>query len=125
MAVANQMTESNVVLVAGHYCSSASIAASKVYAKSNMVQISPGSTNPALTDDRAGPNIYRVCGRDDQQGSVAGKYLAKNFADKNIAIVNDQNAYGKGLAEETKKALNAAGKQELMYGTYATGQRDY
>jgi len=125
VAVANQMTESNVVLVAGHYCSSASIAASKVYAKSNMVQISPGSTNPALTDDRAGPNIYRVCGRDDQQGSVAGKYLAKNFADKNIAIVNDQNAYGKGLAEETKKALNAAGKQELMYGTYATGQRDY
>src|SRR4029078_4409199 len=74
VAVANQMTESNVVLVAGHYCSSASIAASQFYAKSTMVQISPGSTNPALPDDRAGPNIYRVCGRDDQQGSVAGKY---------------------------------------------------
>ena len=117
VAVANQMTGSNVVLVAGHFCSSSSIAASKVYAKSNMVQISPASTNPTLTDDRAGPNIYRVCGRDDQQGSVAGKYLAKNFADKNIAIVNDQNAYGKGLAEETKKALNAAGKQEVIYGT--------
>jgi branched-chain amino acid transport system substrate-binding protein len=89
------------------------------------VQISPASTNPTLTDDRAGPNIYRVCGRDDQQGSVAGKYLAKKFANKNIAIVHDQNAYGKGLAEETKKALNAAGKQEVMYGTYAAGQRDY
>jgi branched-chain amino acid transport system substrate-binding protein len=113
------------VLVVGHYCSSSSIAASKIYAKSNLVQISPASTNPTLTDDRAGPNIYRVCGRDDQQGSVAGKYLAKNFADKNIAIVHDQNAYGKGLAEETKKALNAAGKQEVMYGTYAAGQRDY
>ncbi len=125
VTVANQMTGSNVVLVVGHYCSSSSIAASKVYAKSNMVQISPGSTNPALTDDRAGPNIYRVCGRDDQQGSVAGKYLAKNFADKNIAIVHDQNAYGKGLAEETKKALNAAGKQEVMYVTYAAGERDY
>lgn len=124
VTVANQMTGSNVVLVVGHYCSSSSIAASKVYAKSNMVQISPASTNPTLTDDRAGPNIYRVCGRDDQQGSVAGKYLAKNFADKNIAIVHDQNAYGKGLAEETKKALNAAGKQEVMYVTYA-GERDY
>src|SRR6187200_1702702 len=121
VAVANQMIESNVVLVVGHYCSSSSIAASKIYAKSNMVQISPASTNPTLTDDRAGPNIYRVCGRDDQQGSVAGKYLAKNFADKNIAIVHDNNAYGKGLAEETKKALNAAGKQEVMFGTYAAG----
>src|SRR5262245_44907832 len=125
VAVANQMIESNVVLVAGHYCSSSSIAASKVYAKSNMVQIPPGSTNPTLTDDRAGPNIYRVCGRDDQQGSAAGKYLAKKFAKKNIAIAHDQNAYGKGLAEETKKALNAAGKQEVMYETYAAGERDY
>jgi len=59
VTVANQMTGSNVVLVAGHYCSSSSIAASKVYAKSNTVQISPASTNPTLTDDRAGPNIYR------------------------------------------------------------------
>ena len=125
VAVANQMTGSNVVLVAGHYCSGSSIAASKVYAKSNMVQISPASTNPTLTDDRAGPNIYRVCGRDDQQGGVVGKYLAKNFADKNIAILHDRNAYGKGLAEETKKTLNAAGKQEVMYGTYAAGESDY
>jgi branched-chain amino acid transport system substrate-binding protein len=125
VTVANQMTGSNVVLVVGHDCSGSSIAASKVYAKSNMVQISPASTNPTLTDDRAGPNIYRVCGRDDQQGRVAGSYLAKNFADKNIAILHDKNAYGKGLAEETKKALNAAGKQEVMYGTYAAGERDY
>src|SRR6185295_2286556 len=90
VAVANQMIESNVVLVVGHYCSSSSIAASKVYAKSNMVQISPGSTNPALTDDRAGPNIYRICGRDDQQGSVAGKYLASHLGDKKIAFVQDK-----------------------------------
>ena len=77
-----------------------------------MVQISPASTNPAFTDDRAGPNIYRVCGRDDQQGGIAGKYLAEHFADKKIAFVHDKTAYGKGLADETKKALNAAGKQE-------------
>ncbi len=79
VAVANQMTGSGVALVAGHYCSGSSIPASKVYAESDMVQISPASTNPAFTDDRAGPNIYRVCGRDDQQGGVAGKYLAKTL----------------------------------------------
>ena len=113
VAVANQMTGAGVKLVAGHYCSGSSIPASKVYAESDMVQISPASTNPTFTDDRAGPNIYRVCGRDDQQGSVAGKYLASHFADKNIAFVHDKTAYGKGLADETKKAMTAAGKKEV------------
>jgi branched-chain amino acid transport system substrate-binding protein len=125
VAVANQMTGNNVALVAGHYCSGSSIPASKVYAESNMVQISPASTNPAFTDDRAGPNIYRVCGRDDQQGGVAGKYLASHFADKNIAIIDDKTAYGKGLAEETKKAMNAAGKQEVLTESYTAGEKDY
>jgi branched-chain amino acid transport system substrate-binding protein len=125
VAVANQMTGNGVALVAGHYCSGSSIPASKVYAESNMVQISPASTNPAFTDDRAGPNIYRVCGRDDQQGGIAGKYLAKHFADKNIAFVHDKTAYGKGLADETKKALNEAGKQEAMYEAITAGEKDY
>src|SRR3990172_1372926 len=125
VAVANQMTGNNVALVAGHYCSGSSIPASKVYAEANMVQISPASTNPAFTDDRAGPNIYRVCGRDDQQGSVAGKYLAAHFADKNIAIIDDKTAYGKGLADETKKAMNAAGKQEVMTESYTAAEKDY
>jgi branched-chain amino acid transport system substrate-binding protein len=125
VAVANQMTGKGVALVAGHYCSGSSIPASKVYAESDMVQISPASTNPALTDNRAGPNIYRVCGRDDQQGGIAGAYLAQNFADKNIAFVDDKTAYGKGLAEETKKAMNAAGKTETMSEAITAGERDY
>jgi branched-chain amino acid transport system substrate-binding protein len=125
VAVANQMTGKGVALVAGHYCSGSSIPASKVYADSDMVQISPASTNPTFTDNRAGPNIYRVCGRDDQQGGVAGKYLAEHFAGKNIAIVHDKTAYGKGLADETKKALNGAGKQEALYEAITAGEKDY
>ncbi|MGB6701836.1 branched-chain amino acid ABC transporter substrate-binding protein [Methyloceanibacter sp.] len=125
VAVANQMTGAGVKLVAGHYCSGSSIPASKVYAESDMVQISPASTNPTLTDDRAGPNIYRVCGRDDQQGGVAGKYLASHLGDKKIAFVQDKTAYGKGLADETKKAMNAAGKQEEMYEAITAGEKDY
>ncbi|WP_342018573.1 branched-chain amino acid ABC transporter substrate-binding protein [Methyloceanibacter superfactus] len=125
VAVANQMAGDKVALVAGHYCSGSSIPASQVYAESNLVQISPASTNPALTDNRAGPNIYRVCGRDDQQGSIAGAYLAKHFGDKNIAIIDDKTAYGKGLAEEVKKALNADGKQEVLAESYTAGEKDY
>jgi len=125
VAVANQVTGAGVKLVAGHYCSGSSIPASKVYAESDMVQISPASTNPTFTDDRAGPNIYRVCGRDDQQGGVAGKYLATHLADKKIAFVHDKTAYGKGLADETKKAMNEAGKKEEMYEAITAGEKDY
>ncbi len=125
VAVANQMTGNNVALVAGHYCSGSSIPASKVYAEANIVQISPASTNPAFTDNRAGPNIYRVCGRDDQQGGVAGKYIASHFSDKKVAFVHDKTAYGKGLADETKKAMNEAGKQEATYEAITAGEKDY
>ncbi|TFG89397.1 MAG: branched-chain amino acid ABC transporter substrate-binding protein, partial [Hyphomicrobiales bacterium] len=125
VAVANQMAGADVKFIAGHYCSGSSIPASKVYAESDLVQISPASTNPTFTDERAGPNIYRVCGRDDQQGGIAGRYLAANFADKNVAFIDDKTAYGKGLAEETKKAMNEAGKKETMEESITAGEKDY
>ena len=98
-------------LVAGHFCSGSSIPASAVYTESSIIQISPASTNPKFTDERPGKGTLRVCGRDDQQGAVAGAFLAKNFADKKIAIIDDKSAYGKGLADETRKYMNG-GRQE-------------
>ena len=124
VAVATRLVSDGAVFVAGHFCSDSSIPASKVYEEEGIVQISPASTNPKLTDE-GGPNVFRVCGRDDQQGSVAGAYLAKNYGDKRIAIVHDKSAYGKGLADETKKALNAAGKAEHLYDSYTKGDKDF
>lgn len=123
VTVANQLVSEGVVFVVGHYCSHASIPASKVYEEDAVIQISPSTSNPKYTDE-GGPNVFRVSGRDDQQGGVAGAYLAENFADKNIAIIHDRSTYGKGLALETKKALNAAGKQEAFQDTYTRGDTD-
>jgi len=125
VAVANKMVGAGVPLVAGHFCSGSSVPASNVYGESSIVMISPASTTPALTDNRAGPNIYRVVGRDDQQGGVAGAYLAKHFGDKNIAIIDDKTAYGKGLADQVKAALNAEGVQEVLTESYSAGEKDY
>ena len=124
VAVANQMVNKGVVFMAGHFCSGSSIPASKVYEEEGILQISPASTNPALTEE-GGDNVFRVCGRDDQQGQVAGSFLADTFAGKNIAIVHDKTAYGKGLADETGKALNAAGMKEALYEAYTAGEKDY
>ena len=125
VAVANQMVGAGVPFIVGHFCSGSSIPASNVYGDSAVIMISPASTSPALTDSRAGPNIYRVVGRDDQQGGIAGAYLAKNFGDKNIAIIDDKTAYGKGLADEVKKALNAAGTQDVLNESYTASEKDY
>jgi branched-chain amino acid transport system substrate-binding protein len=124
VSVANQLAAKKVVLVAGHYCSGSSIPASKVYTEEGILEISPASTNPDYTD-KGSWNTFRVCGRDDQQGAVAGAYLAKHFKGEKIAILNDNSAYGKGLADETKKALNAAGVKEAVFDAYTAGEKDY
>jgi branched-chain amino acid transport system substrate-binding protein len=128
VAVANKLASEKVALVAGHFCSGSSIPASAVYAEEGILQISPASTNPALTEDAAAKgwtNVNRVCGRDDAQGIIAGKFLADTYKGKKIAILHDKTAYGKGLADETKKNLNAAGVQEAMYEAYTAGEKDY
>lgn len=125
VAVANKLSGQGVKFMAGHFCSGSSIPASSVYTEQGVVMISPASTNPKLTDERPGPNVFRVCGRDDQQGSVAGKYIADNFKDAKVAIIHDKTAYGKGLADETKKAMNAAGKEEVLYEAITAGEKDY
>ncbi len=124
VAVANQFAGEGVVFVAGHFCSGSSIPASDVYDEEGILQISPASTNPQLTE--AGkPLVFRTCGRDDQQGTVAGDFMADTFGDKKIAIVHDKQAYSKGLADETKKQLNARGIEEVIYDTVTPGEKDY
>ncbi len=124
VSVANNLVNQGVTFVAGHFCSSSSIPASDVYNEEGIPMITPASTNPTLTE-KGYEAVYRVCGRDDQQGSVAGKFVADKYGDANVAIIHDKTAYGKGLADEMKKALNAAGKKEAMYEPITAGEKDY
>jgi branched-chain amino acid transport system substrate-binding protein len=128
VAAANDVVGKGAVFIDGHYCSSSSIPASSVYNEAGVLQITPASTNPALTDDAAKKgwnNVFRVCGRDDAQGAVAGKYVADHYKGKRVAVVHDKTAYGKGLADETKKAMNAAGLKETMYEAITQGDKDF
>jgi branched-chain amino acid transport system substrate-binding protein len=123
-AVGEKFASMKLPFVAGHYCSGSSIPASEAYAEGGVVQITPASTNPTFTE-RGLWNTFRVCGRDDQQGAVAGAYLAKTYKGKNVAILHDKSTYGKGLADETKKAYNKAGGKEKLYEAYTAGDKDF
>src|SRR5271167_2788650 len=123
-SIAEKLSGMGVAVTVGHYCSSSSIPASDAYLDSGILQITPASTNPLFTE-RGMWNTFRTCGRDDQQGGFAADYLAKHFKDKNIAIINDKSTYGKGLADQMKKALNKAGVKEKMYEGYTQGDKDF
>jgi branched-chain amino acid transport system substrate-binding protein len=123
-AVARQLVSEGVVFVVGHVCSACSLAVSKIYEEAGIIMISTASTNPRVTDE-GGPNVFRVIGRDDQQGTIAGNYLADHYRNSKIAIIHDGQAYGLGLAEFTKLQLNKRGVTEVMFDSYTPDQQDY
>ncbi|MGL1922437.1 MAG: branched-chain amino acid ABC transporter substrate-binding protein [Hyphomicrobiales bacterium] len=124
VSVANKFVNDEVVFVAGHFCSSSSIPASKIYDEEGIIMITPASTNPKLTDDKS-DYVFRVCGRDDQQGDVGGAYLQANYAGKKVAIAHDKQGYSKGLADLTKAAFEKAGGSVALYETVNPGESDY
>ncbi len=124
VSVANKFAADGVKYVVGHFNSSVSIPASEVYAENGILQLTPASTNPIFTE-RGLWNTFRICGRDDQQGGVAGAYVAANFKDAKVAVLHDNTTYGKGLADETKKAMNAAGITEALYEGVTVGDKDF
>ncbi len=123
VSVANKFYGDGVKIVVGHFNSSVTMPSSEKLAEAGILQITPASTNPQITE-RGIETLFRTCGRDDQQGGVAAQYLAKQTG-KKIAIVHDKSTYGKGLADETRKALAAAGSKEVIYDGVNRGETDY
>jgi branched-chain amino acid transport system substrate-binding protein len=124
VSVANNFAADGVKFVIGHYNSGVTIPASEVYQENSILEITPASTNPTVTERKMW-NIFRTCGRDDQQGQVAGKYILAHFKGKKIAFVNDKTTYGKGLADETLKTIRAGGMKEVLNEGINTGEKDY
>lgn len=124
VSVANNFLGEGIHFVVGHFNSGVSMPASEVYVDNGILMITPSSTNPMITERKLW-NVFRTCGRDDQQGGVAGKYIAEHLKDKKVAIVHDKTTYGKGLADETKKAMNNLGVTEVLYEGVSAGEKDF
>jgi branched-chain amino acid transport system substrate-binding protein len=107
-SVAQKLVDAGVVGVIGHLNSGVSIPASSIYNKAGIVQISPSSTNPEYTA-QGFKSTYRVVATDAQQGPALANYATKTLLAKNIVIIDDATAYGKGLADEFEKTAVASG----------------
>ncbi|MHB8886884.1 MAG: branched-chain amino acid ABC transporter substrate-binding protein [Methylovirgula sp.] len=123
VAVAKKFVADHVRFVVGHFNSGVTLPASAIYADNNILDITPASTNPQITE-RGLATVFRTCGRDDQQAAVAAKFLA-NQGDKRIAIAHDNTTYGKSLADGARKELAKLGIKDVLYKGVAKGEKDY
>jgi branched-chain amino acid transport system substrate-binding protein len=110
--VAQKLVDAKVVGVVGHLNSGTTIPASAIYNQAGLPMISGSATNPALTE-QGFKAVFRVVGRDDQQGPAVANYLASQAKPKTAAVIDDATAYGEGLANEVEKTLKAAGVKVL------------
>ncbi|RXH36659.1 ABC transporter [Bradyrhizobium nanningense] len=123
VAVANKLATERVLLVVGHFCSASSIPASDIYAEAGILQVSPGSSSPRLTE-RGLKTVFRICGRDDQQGIVAAEYIHANYPSDIIAVLDDKSTAGKGIADVVEAQLHRFGRQ-VSRQSYVAGERDF
>lgn len=124
VSIANKFVGDGVKFVIGHFNSGVSIPASEVYNENGILQITPASTNPVFTERKMW-NVFRTCGRDDQQGAVAAAYIVEKLNGRKVAVIHDKTTYGKGLADETRKAMNARGVTESLYEGVNPGEKDF
>jgi len=125
VAVANRLVESNqVVAVIGHFCSSSTLPASEIYGEAGILNITPGSTNPKVTE-RGLKTILRTCGRDDQQGKIAAEFAVNRLKAQKVAVLHDKDTYGRGLADAMKAHMNSLGVKEVLYEGLTRGEKDF
>ncbi|GAA6758140.1 branched-chain amino acid ABC transporter substrate-binding protein [Thermus oshimai] len=121
VANANRIiNDPDILGVVGHLNSGVAIPSSEVYARVNLVMVSPANTNPRVTDRKL-PNVNRICGRDDVQGPAGAEYAFNNLGVRTAFVIHDKTAYGQGLAEEFKKRFEALGGRVVAFvGTEET-----
>ena len=122
--VATGFVADKVRAVIGHYCSGASIPASKVYEKAGIVQISPASTNPKFTDE-GGWNVIRLVPRDDAQAAAAAELVLAKFQGRKIAIVNDQSPAFAALAQRFRETLQQKGVTPAAVESFKAGTKEF
>lgn len=125
VAVANRLVDQEKVAgVIGHFCSSSTIPASVVYDEAGILTITPGSTNPQVTERKLA-GMFRMCGRDDQQGQVAADFIIDTLKGKKVALIHDKDTYGQGIADATRARLNQRGVTEVLYEGLTRGEKDF
>ena len=121
--------QDQVGFIIGEVCSSASIPISDIAEESQVLQISPTSTNPQVTKTQAGETkeyVFRACFIDPFQGTVGARFALDNLQAQTAFVLFDQgNDYVRGLAEFFEAAFTEGGGQIVGKETYTAQDTDF
>ncbi|UCD23251.1 MAG: branched-chain amino acid ABC transporter substrate-binding protein [Gemmatimonadota bacterium] len=101
----------DVVAVVGHMNSGATLAAARVYngGSNSLVAISPSASSPDLSS--AGPYTFRVCPTDSAHGVQLAQWARAQIGANRVAILYENDAYGRGLRTTFKDSFTQQGGQ--------------
>ncbi|MEV0940757.1 branched-chain amino acid ABC transporter substrate-binding protein [Micromonospora wenchangensis] len=99
--------DSKLLGIVGPAYSGESEAAGPLFNEAGLVTITPSATRPSLAQ-QGWKTFFRAVGNDLSQGPAAGTYIKNVMKADKVYVIDDQSAYGAGLADEVKKVLGGA-----------------
>jgi branched-chain amino acid transport system substrate-binding protein len=118
------INKDRVSAILGEIASSNSLAGAPVCQRAKIPMVSPGSTNPKVT--QIGDFIFRVCFIDPFQGTVMAKFTANNLKLTQVAILRDiKSDYSVGLADFFEKSFTSMGGTIVADESYSAGDKDF
>ncbi|HEV7887431.1 MAG TPA: branched-chain amino acid ABC transporter substrate-binding protein [Acidimicrobiales bacterium] len=104
------INDSSIIGLVGPAFSGETKAVIPALQEAGLVMVSASATNKALPDIVPNSTVFhRVIADDTFQGQGIGEYIAGKLSPKSIVVVDDNSEYGKGLADDTTKAITAKG----------------
>jgi len=103
--------------------SSTCIPVSEVLDRVNVAMITPGCSNPKVTD-RGLKTVNRLCARDDFQGPAGIIFAVNDLKAKKIAIFDDGTTGPRGAADEAEKQAKAMGATPVRF-VLRSGDKDF
>jgi branched-chain amino acid transport system substrate-binding protein len=122
--VANSLVSQGIVAVVGHKDSGVSIPASAIYHTAGIVQVTPTSSNPALTS-QGFDTVFRVCPVDTTQGPLLAEFMIQKLGLTKIAVIYANTAYGQGLRSEFERRAAELGVKPLSSQQINRGDKDF
>lgn len=114
----------DVMAVVGHFNSSCTKAASTIYHEARLTQATPASTNPEISQ-QGFDTFFRMCATDDVQAPAAAEFVKIDLGVSEIAVIDDQTTYGRGLANEFEKKFKSMGGVVLHRDGITQGDKDF
>ncbi len=123
-AVRKLISQDKVIAILGEIASSRSLEAAPICQEAKIPMISPGSTNPKVTE--VGDYIFRICFIDPFQGTVMAKFALDSLKVKKVAVLTDvKQDYSVGLAQFFREYLTAHGGVVTKEQSYSSGDKDF